>query len=206
MPKRCRSATEDSGAEQVPSQKERRSSFGFSDGATKHSPSERIHVREIDGPPAARNCGDAAEELVLVKGRVRLSRGISPSGEHEATTLAPSARHAMNAEAAIAQVQHDVSGASGVFFAGANGENVARVNRGDHASAQLDDLHVAKAAQHLGRKIELDMLARCRDMRRRCGRDGLARTHEVFLLKWHCAWVADSLPQARAMVSNTFSH
>jgi hypothetical protein len=205
MLKRSRSAAEDSGAEQMASQKERRGGLGFPDGAPEEFVPESVHLRKVQLPPAANDRGDSAEQLVFVKGRVWLGRCVSPGSEQEATVLPPFLRHAMNAKTACAQMQDDISAAGGVFLFGANGQKVAGINRRNHASTELHDAHLAEAAQDLCSEIELDMLARRRH-RGWHGSHGLGANHEVFLLKRHCAWVAESLPQANAMVSKTFSH
>src|ERR1700687_3500161 len=162
MPKRCRSAAEDSGAEQMPSQKERRGGLGFPDGAPEEFLPKSVHLRKVQLSPAANDRGDSAEQLVFVKGRVWLGRGVAPGSEHEATALLPCLRHAMNAKAAGPQVQDDVSEAGGALWFGANSQKVPRINRRNHASAELHDAHLAEAAQDLGSKIELEMLARRR--------------------------------------------
>ena len=106
----------------------------------------------------------------------------------------------MNEEPTAEQKENDLAAAriGGRFRA--HREQVARINRGNHAAAVRDQAHLAETVQHLSGKIEAGFLLRLQSV------SVNERARQEFLrLKRHCACVGESLPQARAIVSNTFS-
>ena len=92
----------------------------------------------------AQNRGDAAEQLAAIDGGIFLAECVAAGGEDDAVSLRPLAHHAVDEEASTEQKQNDLA-ATGIGDGfGADGEEVARINRGNHAAAVGDEADLAE--------------------------------------------------------------
>jgi len=125
---------------------------------------------------AALNVGDSAQELAGVDGRIFSGERIAAGCEDDATTLGPFAHNAMN-ERAVAEEKENNFAAVGVGCGiRADREEIAGVDRGDHAAAVGDEANFAETMEDFGGERESGVAASVSGRVRRRGR-GLLR-HE----------------------------
>jgi hypothetical protein len=91
--------------------------------------------------------------LATIDGRIFLGEGVTASGEDDAVSLGPLAHYAVDEEASAEQEQNDLAEAGFGDGFGAHSEEIARVNRGNHAAAVGDEADLAETMQHIGGKI-----------------------------------------------------
>src|SRR4029077_14486936 len=137
--------------------------------------------------------------------RIFVGQGVTASGQDDTVAIAPFADHSMSPEAAFVKGENDLPLARVGNCVRANSEQIAGIDRRNHAAAARDKANFAEFAEDFAGEIKLHGVTSGGWGGRGGGHGGWPGGHESLRLKRHWPWVAESLPQARAMVSNTFS-
>jgi hypothetical protein len=97
-----------------------------------------------DGFAAAINMCDAAEKLAGVDRWIFFGERVAARGEDDAIALWPFAHDAMNERAATEEEENNFTAARFGCGIGTDGEEIAGIDRGDHAAAVRDEADFAK--------------------------------------------------------------
>jgi hypothetical protein len=104
----------------------------------------------------------------------------------------------VNVEASLLQEKNDVAQYDFFGSRAFDGEQIAGPDRRDHAASQRPDCDRAARVQHFARKLKPHVASRTADRFHAPPYDLRGRPRH-----WNC--VPEILPQANAIVSNTFS-
>jgi hypothetical protein len=152
-------AAREARAKNVSGEQEAREGLGIARGPAM-SPHERARLGD-DGDrfAAALNVCDSAEELAGVDGRIFFGKRVTARGEDDAIALWPLAHDAMNERAASEEKENNFAAASVVSGFGADGEEIAGVDRRDHAAAVRDETNFAEAVEDFGGEVEASVVS-----------------------------------------------
>jgi hypothetical protein len=103
---------------------------------------------------AALNRCDTAEKLAGVDGRIFFGERVTARGEGDAIALGPFARYPMNEGTAAEQEENNFAAAGVGNGIGANGDEIAGIDRGDHTAAVGDEADFAETVEDFGGKVE----------------------------------------------------
>ena len=109
---------------------------------------------DLDQFAAALNARDAAEKLAGVDGRIFFGERVAARGEDDATSLWPFAHDAMNERAATEEKENNFAAARFGRGIGTDGEEIAGIDRRDHAAAVRDEADFAEAMEDFGGEVE----------------------------------------------------
>jgi hypothetical protein len=109
---------------------------------------------DVDGFAAALNVRDAAEKLAGVDGRIFFGERVTARGEDDAIAFGPFAHDAMNERAATEEKENNFTAARFGCGIGADGEEIAGINRRDHATAVRDEADFAETVEDFGGEVE----------------------------------------------------
>ncbi len=99
-------------------------------------------------------CGDAAEKLAGVDGRIFFGERVAARGEDDAIALGPFAHDAMNERAAAEKEENNFAAARFGCGIGADGKEIAGIDRRDHAAAVRDEADFAETMEDFGGEVE----------------------------------------------------
>ena len=112
-----------------------------------------------DGLTAALDRNNAAEELAGVHGRIFFWEGVAASGEDDAITLGPFAGDAMKERASTEKEENNFAAARGGSGFGTDGDEIAGIDRRDHAAAVRDEADFAETVQDFGGEVETRVMS-----------------------------------------------
>jgi len=146
---------------------------------------------EGDRFAAALNLRDAAEKLAAVDGGIFFGERVAAGGEDDAIALWPFAHDAMDERAATEEKKNNFATARVGYGFGADGEEIAGVDRRNHAAAVGDEADFAETVEDFGGEVEACVVnrgvrGRCANVRRRVRRCGLMFLRRDFWIEfWH---------------------
>jgi hypothetical protein len=145
-------------AENVPGEQEAREGRRVANGPTTGARERAGLGYNGNRFAAALNLCDSAEELAGVDGRIFLWEGVTAGGEDDAITLGPFAHDAMNERTAAEEEENNFAAARVGRGIGADGEEIAGVDRGDHAAAVGDEADFAETMEDFGGEVEAGVM------------------------------------------------
>jgi len=141
-------------AERVCGEQEARENRGVAHGPAM-SARERAGLGDDgDGFATALNVCDAAEKLAGVDGRIFFGERVAARGEDDAIALWPFAHDAMDERAATEEEENNFTAAGVGRGVGADGKEIAGIDRGDHAAAVGDEADFAETMEDFGGEVE----------------------------------------------------
>lgn len=115
---------------------------------------------DCNGLAAALDRGDAAKELAGVDRRIFFGEGVAAGGEDDAIALGPFARDAMNERASTKKKENDFAAAGGGCGIRSYGDEIAGIDRRDHAAAVGDETDFAETMEDFCGEIEARIVRR----------------------------------------------
>jgi hypothetical protein len=112
-----------------------------------------------DGFSAAINMRDAAKKLAGVDGRIFFGERVAARGEDDAIAFGPFAHDTMNERAATEKKENNFTAARFGCGIGANGQEIAGINRRDHAAAVSDEADFAETMEDFGGEVEAGVVS-----------------------------------------------
>jgi hypothetical protein len=109
---------------------------------------------DCDRFAAALNMRDAAEKLAGVDGGIFFGKRVAARGEDDAIALWPFAHDAMDERAATEEEENNFAAAGVGRGVGADGKEIAGIDRGDHAAAVGDEADFAETMKDFGGEVE----------------------------------------------------
>jgi hypothetical protein len=147
-------AASEAHAKRVCGEQETREDWRVADSPAM-SASERARLGDDgDGFAAAINMCDAAEKLAGVDGGIFFGKRVAARGEDDATSLWPFAHDAMNERAATEEKENNFAAARFGRGIGTDGEEIAGIDRRDHAAAVRDEADFAETMEDFGGEVE----------------------------------------------------
>jgi hypothetical protein len=141
-------------AERVCGEQEARENRGVAHGPAM-SARERAGLGDDgDGFATALNVCDAAEKLAGVDGRIFFGERVAARGEDDAIALWPFAHNAMNERAAAEKEKNNFAAARFGCGIGTDSEEIAGIDRRDHAAAVCDEADFAETMEDFGGEVE----------------------------------------------------
>ena len=150
--------------------------------------------------PRAGQRSYAAKNFAVRNQRIVLGQRVAAQNVNRLRLMIKDADDAMDEEVVGAADQNDVAHNWAITRKGLNGQTVAGKDGWKHTAATGDKTDFREMEQGLNREIKVNFAARFWLVVHH-GEEG----HEFFRLKRQEDWVAETLPQARAMVSKTRS-
>jgi hypothetical protein len=108
---------------------------------------------------AALNFRDAAEKLAGVNGWIFFWESVAAGGEDDAIALWPFAHDAMDERAATEEEENNIAAAGVGCGVGADGEEIAGIDRGNHAAAASDEADFAETMEDFGGEVEAGVVS-----------------------------------------------
>jgi hypothetical protein len=141
-------------AKRVCGEQDARENRGVADGPAMSARERAGFGDDGDGLAAALNVSDAAEKLAGVDGRIFFGERVAARGEDNAIALWPYAHDAMNERPATEEEENNFAAARFGGGIGADGEQIAGIDRRNHTAAKRDETNFTEAMEDFGGEVE----------------------------------------------------